>query len=226
VLRIGGPHAATIQKVIPEAYVADTFDQAMAMSRETSAPVATIDGDVFRGPHLVSGGAKVESRGILATKREIKELRERVAGDRSDLLRLAEEVAALDVAIARAASAIAELNAEQHRLEKDIVGYDAQLGRVGEDTARLTRKADVIALERRQAEEERVALDARTQEAQQSIERLQDDQRIADGGLSDAQRRLLDAKETAEYIAGRIRVAGGNSVMVFTRQAVDRIFER
>jgi general secretion pathway protein A len=36
----------------------------------------------------------------------------------------------------------------------------------------------------------------------------------------------LDAKETAEYIAGRIRVAGGNSVMVFTRQAVESIFER
>jgi general secretion pathway protein A len=36
----------------------------------------------------------------------------------------------------------------------------------------------------------------------------------------------LDAKETAEYIAGRIRVAGGNSVMVFTRQAVDSIYDR
>jgi general secretion pathway protein A len=36
----------------------------------------------------------------------------------------------------------------------------------------------------------------------------------------------LSARETAEYIAGRIRVAGGNSVMVFTRQAVDAIFER
>jgi general secretion pathway protein A len=36
----------------------------------------------------------------------------------------------------------------------------------------------------------------------------------------------LDLKETAEYIAGRIRVAGGNSVMVFTRQAVDSIYER
>ena len=74
VLRIVGPHAATIQKVIPEAYVAETFEQAVALSRETSAPVATIDGDVFRGPHLVSGGAKAESRGILATKREIKDL--------------------------------------------------------------------------------------------------------------------------------------------------------
>ncbi len=33
----------------------------------------------------------------------------------------------------------------------------------------------------------------------------------------------LDARETAEYIAGRIRIAGGNSVQVFTRQAVDAI---
>jgi len=36
----------------------------------------------------------------------------------------------------------------------------------------------------------------------------------------------LDARETSEYIAGRIRVAGGNSALVFTRQAVDAIFRR
>jgi chromosome segregation protein len=208
VLRIGGPHAATIQKVIPEAYVADTFDQAMEMSRQTSAPVATIDGDVFRGPHLVSGGAKVESRGILATKREIKELRERVAGDRAELGRLGEEVAALDVAIAQAVSAIGALNAEQHRLEKDIVGYDAQLSRVGEDTVRLTRKADVIALERRQAEEECIALDARTLEAVQSIKRLQEEQRIADERLTDGQRRLIDARDTAAELNSKAAEAG------------------
>ena len=35
----------------------------------------------------------------------------------------------------------------------------------------------------------------------------------------------LDARETAEYIAGRIRVAGGNSVLVFTRQAVEKVYE-
>ena len=32
-------------------------------------------------------------------------------------------------------------------------------------------------------------------------------------------------RETAEYIAARIRIAGGNSALVFTRQAVDCIFE-
>ena len=35
----------------------------------------------------------------------------------------------------------------------------------------------------------------------------------------------LDPRETAEYIAGRIRVAGGSSVSVFTRQAVDAVFQ-
>src|SRR5688572_21147894 len=58
VLRVAGPHVTTIQKVVPEAYVAETFEQAVVMSRQTSAPVATLDGDVLRGPHVVSGGAK------------------------------------------------------------------------------------------------------------------------------------------------------------------------
>jgi general secretion pathway protein A len=35
----------------------------------------------------------------------------------------------------------------------------------------------------------------------------------------------LDQRETGEYIAGRLRIAGGNSVLVFTRQAVELIFQ-
>jgi general secretion pathway protein A len=40
------------------------------------------------------------------------------------------------------------------------------------------------------------------------------------------QLNALDPRETAEYIAGRIKIAGGNSVLVFTRQAVDAIHHR
>lgn len=35
----------------------------------------------------------------------------------------------------------------------------------------------------------------------------------------------LDLQETAEYVAGRIRIAGGNSVRVFTRQAIELIYQ-
>ncbi len=109
VMRLQGPHVVTISKVIPEAYVADTFEQAVSFSRQTSAPVATLDGDVLRGPHLVSGGAKVESRGILATRREIKELRERVVVRSPDAHAADQRGGQLEITIAQATSAIAAL---------------------------------------------------------------------------------------------------------------------
>jgi len=197
VLRIVGPHAVTIQKVIPEAYIADSFEQAATFSSETSAPVATISGDVFRGRHLVSGGAKAESRGILATRREVKELRDRSAADRSALVSLMDEVTSLEVMIATATSAITALTAEQHRQEKEIVAHDAQLARLGDDTVRLTRKADVIALERRQAEDERASIDTRTTDAQQQLVRLQEQHRFADERFNAAQHALQTGRETA-----------------------------
>jgi chromosome segregation protein len=197
VLRVVGPHAATIQQVVPDAYVAETFEQAVAFSRETSIPIATINGDVFRGSHLLSGGAKAESRGILATKREIKELRERIASDRAALVQLVDAAAALNLSIAEASTTIASLSAEQHRQEKDIVGHEAQLARLGEDMLRLARKTEVIGLERRQAEEERVALDARASEAHQRIAGLEEEQRAADQRLAEAQRSLGAARAAA-----------------------------
>jgi chromosome segregation protein len=203
VVRIGGPHAVTIQKVLPHAYVAESFEQAVAFSRETAAVVATLDGDVVRGPHLVSGGAKVESRGILATRREIKELRERLTEERSALGRLVDETSSLELAIVQAATAIAALGSRQHQEEKDIVGHEAQLSRAADEAARLARKADVIALERRRAEEECAALEARHAEAQSEIERLQEEQRRADERLTNAQRRLTDARESVDALNAR-----------------------
>jgi chromosome segregation protein len=201
VLRVVGPHATTIHKVIPEAYVAESFDHAVTFSRQTSAVIATLEGDVFRGPHLVAGGAKVESRGILATRREIKELRDRIDADREALERLANEAAGLELTIAQATSAIAALTAEQHRLEKDVVGHNAQVARSGEDVARLMRKGEVIALERRRAEEERAALEARRVEAEAAIGRLDDEQRQAEVRLGDAQRRLSEGRDAVAALS-------------------------
>ena len=207
VLRVSGPHVMTIQTVLPEAYIADTFELAVTMARQTTAAVATIDGDVFRGPHLVSGGAKAEARGILQTKREIKELRERVADERMALMRLSEETTALELTIAQESTAIAALLSEQHRQEKAVVGLDGQLERTTEDRARLARKAEAIALERAQAEQERDSLDARYTEAHAALERLQNEQRSADDQLAAAQRRLIEAREAVDELSGRAAAA-------------------
>ena len=230
VVRVNGPHAGTILKVLPDAYVADTFEQAVAFSRQTTSPVATPEGDVMRGPHLVSGGAKVESRGILATKREIKELRERVAADRSALAASMDEVSQLELAIAEATSTIAALLEEQHRLEIAVVGHEAQLAGAAEDVERLSRKADVIALERRGAEEERGALEARRAEADASIDRFEDTQRQAEDRLAEAQRQLGDARETVLQLGDRAAEAKAAHAALVERASalageVDRLEE-
>ena len=219
VLHVQGPHAITIQKVLPEAYVADTFEQAVSFSRQTSAPIATIDGDVFRGPHLVTGGAKVESRGILATRREIKELGERVTVDREQLARLSAEVAQLELTIAQATSAIAGLQAEEHAQEKAIVAHEAQRERADEETTRLARKSEVIAVERRTAEEERAALDVRRAEADASIIRLESEQRTSEERLGEAQRTLLDARDTAGALGAQAAEAGATHAGLVERAA-------
>ena len=145
VLRLSGPHVTALRNVLPEAYIADSFERALSMARETSACVATLDGDVFRGPHLLAGGAKAEARGILQAKREIKELRERVGRERETLARLVEKTSELELSIAQSTGAIATLTSEQHRQEKAIVGHEAQLARNAEDAVRLNRKGEIVA---------------------------------------------------------------------------------
>ncbi len=201
--RIAGPHAATIRQALGQAYFAESFEQALEAARRTTAPIGTLGGEVLHGRHVVVGGGKVEARGILAAKREIKELRDRVTADRAALATLADEATALELTITHCTSAIQALTADAHRQEKAIVGYEGQLSRANDDTTRLSRKGDLIATERRRADEEMAALEARQTEAQQAIERLQDEQRDADDRLAAAQRRLIEARGDVDELGRR-----------------------
>src|SRR6185503_3077004 len=198
---------------------ADTHEQAVAFARVSDAPVATLEGDVLRGAHLVSGGTRVEARGILATRREIKELSERTAAERQALLPAADAVTQLEAAIAAAAGSLTAMQAEQHEHEKSLVGFDAQLARTVDESARLARKADQIGLERRRAEEERGAADARRQEAEEATARLVETQREADARLTEAQRRLAEARDAVSGLAIRLAEAGATHAGLVERAA-------
>ena len=207
VVRVHGPFEGLLRGAIGEAWLADSYERAASAAAFAPCPVVTPDGDVFRGPHLVAGGHPREARGILETKREIKELRARIEGEREATARLSAETADLEGVISQAAQAIAALNAEQHRQEKQIVALDAQLQRASEDSTRVTLRGDQLARERRQAEDERNALDQRQEEARASIIALAQEQRIADERLTEAQRRLFEARETVQELSRRAAAA-------------------
>ncbi|HEX4347988.1 MAG TPA: chromosome segregation protein SMC [Vicinamibacterales bacterium] len=217
VVRVNGPFADAIRGAISEAWVADSFERAAAGARSTTLPVATMTGDVFRGPHLLSGGDRNEARGILETKREIKDLTDRAAVERDALVRLSEETAGLEATIAQAQSAIAALSAEHHKQEKVVVGLEGQIERASHETTRVEQKTGQLTLERRQAEEERDAIDRRQTEARTSIAQLEQSQRQADERLTVAQRRLFEARESAEDLSRRAAEAGASHAALVER---------
>jgi chromosome segregation protein len=198
VARVTGVAADAIRNVMANSWIADSYASAVTASAITSAPVGTPDGDVFRGAHVVEGGARAEARGILTTKREIKELRERADADRVSVDRLHEEITRLDLTVAGAESSIASMQGELHRLEKAVVGYDLQMTAAREAGERVSRKQGQIATERRSAEEELRTQESRQDEARASISRIEVEQRGADEQLNAAQRRLFEAREAMQ----------------------------
>ena len=101
ILRISGPAADVIRASLSHTWVAEGFAaavEAIALCSQeqradrAAAVIVTLDGDVFRGGHIVEGGLPAEARGILATKREIKELRERADTQAAAVERLRGEV--------------------------------------------------------------------------------------------------------------------------------------
>jgi chromosome segregation protein len=91
VVNVTGPFAASIRAALGDALIAPTYERASTASRDTMVPIATTGGELFRGPYRVSGGSREDARGILETKRDIKELRARIAGEREALSRLLDE---------------------------------------------------------------------------------------------------------------------------------------
>jgi chromosome segregation protein len=219
VVRLQGPHAGTLAAVLPEAFIAETFEQAVAFAREASAVVATLDGDVVRGAHLVAGGTRGEARGILATRREIKELRERAAADREALARVFAEAERLEAVVARSTALIADLVTRQHGQEKALVSLEAQVARASEEVLRLSRKQEVVALERRRAEEERATLDARRAAAEASIDRHLAEQQEAEERVAATQNRLAEARAAVAALAAKAAEARAAHAALVERAA-------
>jgi chromosome segregation protein len=219
VVRVSGQAAAVIEAELASAWVAESMDAARRAATELNGPVATLEGDVFRGGNFVDGGQRAESLPILSTKREIKELRERAEAESAEVERLRQAGAAMALTIASVESAIASLHGELHRQEKAAVGYELQVAGARSSAERLAHKGEQIATERRSAEEELRSQEARRDEARESISRIEIEQRSADGQLNQSQRRLFESREAMEAQGRRTAEAKATHAALVERAA-------
>ena len=116
-------------------------------------------------------------------------------------------------------SAILALQGELHRQEKSIVGFELQVANAAETVERINRKQEQIATERRSAEDELRAQEARQDEARESIARIESEQRTADDLLNTAQRRLFEAREAMQAQAQRTSEAKASHAALVERSS-------
>ncbi len=222
VVDVAGPGADAVAAAIAGHWLAPAFDAAAAAAGLTDAPVATPEGDVFRGAGRVAGGDRAEALGILATKREIRELETRIAAEEAVVEDLAAAIGERDAKLAAAETALGELQQQRHQHEKTALGHDMQRTAAAEASRRLVRKQELIDTERRTLGEERAGLEARRDEARASIERLEGEQRVADERLAAAQRRVFDGRESIERLRREVaEVKAGHAALVERASALE-----
>ena len=200
VVKVSGAGAAAVRRLLQRRWIASSIEEATAAAQTTDDPIATPEGIVVRGTVRLAAGGRPGVGGLLGPKREIKELRERIAAEGETVARLGHEIAGCKADSARIEQALGALQADEHALEKQLVGLDMQLTQLDEERARVAGRRGLVDTEHGQLTEERAALEAREAEAHEAIARLEEEQRSADDRFMEAERRLHEARESVESL--------------------------
>ena len=200
VVKVSGAGAAAVRRLLQRRWIAPSIEEATAAAQTTDDPIATPEGIVVRGTVRLAAGGRPGVGGLLGPKREIKELRERIAAEGETVARLGHEIAGCKADSARIEQALGALQADEHALEKQLVGLDMQLTQLDEERARVAGRQGLVETEHGQLTEERAALEAREAEAHEAIARLEGEQRSADDRFMEAERRLHEARESVESL--------------------------
>jgi chromosome segregation protein len=153
--RVGGPHAERIRASLPDALVVATLEDALdVVTRQGPVAVVTLEGETLRGA-LVEGGRGV--KGLLAPRREVKEVAARQEEMEARLLALRAAVAEAEGTAAAAAALARSLEERIHSAEKDLLAVRHEIQSAEDEWGRLHRKGTILDTERLQSEEERDA---------------------------------------------------------------------
>ena len=219
VVRVSGPGASVVHRLLRRRWLAPSVEVAIEAADLTRDPIVTPDGVVVRGAERIHGGTKQGARRLLAARREVRELRGKMAAESDTVSRLTRELVVHEAGATRAQAELESLQNEQHTLEKQLVGFEMQSGRLEDERTRLQEKIDLIDTEQRQVTEERESLEAKEAEARESIKHLEAEQGGADERFMGAQGRLLEGRDLVDTLRQRVTDAKAAHVALAERAA-------
>jgi len=182
-----------------DALVVDSLDRAIELHRSgVKQPLVTLDGDMVDARGVVSGGSRdAQGTGVLAQKREIRELEEISAGLERDLADATARYVSTKNELGQVTRALDGLRHETHDGdlavavgEKDVGAARAELDRLRERTARLNAEQLDLEERLRQVEEDQASTALLEGSALERCERHEREQLGLAAGLVELQIRV------------------------------------
>ncbi|MDX2039749.1 MAG: chromosome segregation protein SMC [Acidobacteriota bacterium] len=185
-------------KIVSDASEAVTASIAQNGNAHTAMMLAKTGERVIGGRIITGGGGEGTGLGVLALKREISELTEK-------LNTLAIEVETIETELEEIRSKIAELeedqkrlDAEQRQIEKQLAVQREQVQQLARELERSTNHIRVVEQETAQVEEERKDFAAKLQHAAQQTEEAEQARANADQIVNQAQAELAELRRSSE----------------------------
>ena len=127
------------KRLLGSAVVVDRLDRALALHREgVTDRLVTLDGDIVDRDGVVAGGSReAQGSGVLAQKREIRELEEIVGRLEHDLADATARLVTAKTELKQVGKAIEGLRTQVHEGEIAIMGHEKDDARVRADLERL-----------------------------------------------------------------------------------------
>ena len=174
----------------------ESFDDALAVTHAHGpVPCVTPSGETLHGA-VAEGGRG--GKGLLAPRREIREVTSRL-GELETLLASARARVAAETTVATAAEAETAALAERiHAAEKELVAVRRDLAAADEEAARLHRKAAVLDTERSQAEQERGTAAVRLAELEAALDAAEAERDSGAGRLAVLATAVASARTATE----------------------------
>ncbi len=170
---LGAPRelVAVLNRTLPQrmnARVVHSLDHAMTVSLATGEMCVTLDGDWVAGGQLVNAGdarSVEEGAGLLAFKRELRELEGRAPALQSEVAAAAQSVSEARARLTELEDAVVLLNEVIGREERDHVARELSATQLAQEIERAERHLRVVADDAARLAQERLELEERRETA-------------------------------------------------------------
>jgi chromosome segregation protein len=201
---------SVLRRVLPRemrARIATDLDQAMALSLRDGSMYVTLDGDwVIGGEFLNGGSARVleDGEGLLAFKRELRELNERSVSVKDELTKAEERVAIAKSRVSEAETSVASIRDLISREEREQITREMNAKQLAQEVDRAARHMRVVADDAARLAVEQQELEAKRAKALHDAELAESARQSTLEIVNQAATILADARREAEIENGRL----------------------